>query len=48
MLIVRILVDEFECDWEKVFIVYVDIDLKWGYMVIGGFWLIFYIYKLMF
>jgi len=31
--IARILADELECDWNKVAIVHVDTDPKWGYMV---------------
>ena len=36
--IARILADELECDWNKVSIVHVDTDPKWGYMVTGGSW----------
>ena len=43
--IARILADELECDWEKVSIVHVDTDPKWGYMVTGGSWSIFHTYK---
>ena len=35
----RILADELECEWDKVSIVHVDTDPKWGYMVTGGSWL---------
>jgi isoquinoline 1-oxidoreductase beta subunit len=34
----RILADELEADWEKVRIIHVDTDPKWGYMVTGGSW----------
>ena len=34
----RILADELEADWEKVRIVAVDTDSKWGLMVTGGSW----------
>src|SRR5271166_3543652 len=34
----RILADELEADWEKVRIVEVDADQRWGYMVTGGSW----------
>lgn len=34
----RILADELEADWDKVRIVHVDTDPKWGYMVTGGSW----------
>lgn len=34
----RILADELEADWEKVRIVTVDSDPKWGVMVTGGSW----------
>ncbi|HET9100520.1 MAG TPA: molybdopterin cofactor-binding domain-containing protein, partial [Acidobacteriaceae bacterium] len=34
----RILVDELEADWNKVRIVTVDSDPKWGVMVTGGSW----------
>ena len=43
--IARILADELECDWDKVSIVHVDTDPKWGYMVTGGSWSIFQTYK---
>lgn len=43
--IARILADELECDWNKVSIVHVDTDPKWGYMVTGGSWSIFQSYK---
>ncbi|WP_034995616.1 xanthine dehydrogenase family protein molybdopterin-binding subunit [Beijerinckia mobilis] len=34
----RILADELETDWNKVNIVHVDTDQKWGLMVTGGSW----------
>ena len=34
----RILADELEADWEKIRIVTVDSDPKWGVMVTGGSW----------
>lgn len=34
----RILADELEADWDKVRIVHVDTDPKWGFMVTGGSW----------
>ena len=34
----RILADELEADWDKVRIIHVDSDLKWGVMVTGGSW----------
>ena len=34
----RILADELEADWDKVRIVHVDSDPKWGLMVTGGSW----------
>jgi isoquinoline 1-oxidoreductase beta subunit len=34
----RILADELEADWDKVRIVHVDTDPKWGLMVTGGSW----------
>jgi CO/xanthine dehydrogenase Mo-binding subunit len=34
----RIVADELEADWEKVRIVHVDTDPKWGLMVTGGSW----------
>ncbi|MDG6095399.1 molybdopterin-dependent oxidoreductase [Acetobacter sp. AN02] len=34
----RILADEMEADWEKIRIVHVDTDPKWGMMVTGGSW----------
>ncbi|MBV8474564.1 MAG: molybdopterin-dependent oxidoreductase, partial [Hyphomicrobiales bacterium] len=34
----RILADELEADWDKVRIVHVDTDPKWGVMVTGGSW----------
>lgn len=43
--IARILADELECDWNKVAIVHVDTDPKWGYMVTGGSWSVFQTYK---
>lgn len=41
----RILADELECEWDKVAIVHVDTDPKWGYMVTGGSWSVFQTYK---
>ena len=34
----RIVADELEVDWDKVAIVHVDSDPKWGTMVTGGSW----------
>ena len=34
----RIVADELEADWDKVAIVHVDTDPKWGIMVTGGSW----------
>jgi isoquinoline 1-oxidoreductase subunit beta len=34
----RIVADELEADWDKVAIVHVDSDPKWGVMVTGGSW----------
>jgi isoquinoline 1-oxidoreductase beta subunit len=34
----RILADELEADWDKIRIVHVDSDPKWGFMVTGGSW----------
>jgi isoquinoline 1-oxidoreductase beta subunit len=34
----RIVADELEADWDKVAIVYVDSDPKWGIMIAGGSW----------
>lgn len=34
----RILADELEADWDKVRILHVDTDPKWGLMVTGGSW----------
>lgn len=34
----RILADELEADWDKVRILHVDTDPKWGMMVTGGSW----------
>jgi isoquinoline 1-oxidoreductase beta subunit len=34
----RILADELEADWNKVQIIHVDTDPKWGIMVTGGSW----------
>jgi CO/xanthine dehydrogenase Mo-binding subunit len=34
----RIVADELEADWDKVRIVHVDTDPKWGLMVTGGSW----------
>ena len=36
--IARILADELEVNWDKVRIVHVDTDPKWGLMVTGGSW----------
>ncbi|MGH8208212.1 MAG: molybdopterin cofactor-binding domain-containing protein, partial [Steroidobacteraceae bacterium] len=36
--IARIAADELEADWDKVRIVHVDTDPKWGLMVTGGSW----------
>jgi len=36
--IARIVADELEADWDKVRIVHVDTDPKWGLMVTGGSW----------
>lgn len=40
IVLVCIFVDELEVDWLQVCIEYVDSDLKWGMMVIGGSWLV--------
>ena len=45
--IARIVADELEADWEKVRIVHVDSDPKWGLMVTGGSWSIWQSYPLM-
>ncbi len=34
----RVVADELEADWDRVRIVHVDTDPKWGYMVTGGSW----------
>src|SRR5262252_161833 len=34
----RIVADELEADWDKVTIVYVDTDPKWGIMIAGASW----------
>lgn len=34
----RILAEELEADWDKVRVIYVDSDPKWGFMVTGGSW----------
>lgn len=34
----RILADELEADWDKIRVVHVDSDPKWGLMVTGGSW----------
>jgi isoquinoline 1-oxidoreductase beta subunit len=34
----RILADELEADWDKVRIIHVDTDPKWGLMITGGSW----------
>jgi isoquinoline 1-oxidoreductase beta subunit len=34
----RIVADELEADWDKVRIIHVDTDPKWGLMVTGGSW----------
>ena len=39
----RVVADELEADWDKVSIVHVDSDPKWGYMVTGGSWSVPYI-----
>lgn len=40
----RILADELEADWDKVRIVHVDSDPKWGLMVTGGSWSVWQTY----
>ena len=40
----RILADELEADWQKVRIVQVDSDPRWGYMVTGGSWSVWMTY----
>ncbi len=45
--IARIVADELEADWEKVRIVHVDSDPKWGLMVTGGSWSLWQSYPLM-
>ncbi|MDP3854974.1 xanthine dehydrogenase family protein molybdopterin-binding subunit [Phenylobacterium sp.] len=45
--IARIVADELEADWDKVRIVSVDSDPKWGYMVTGGSWSVWQSYPLM-
>jgi CO/xanthine dehydrogenase Mo-binding subunit len=42
----RILADELEADWDKVRIVHVDSDPKWGLMVTGGSWSVWQTYPL--
>ncbi|MEJ2534329.1 MAG: molybdopterin-dependent oxidoreductase, partial [Gammaproteobacteria bacterium] len=41
----RVVADELEADWDKVSIVHVDSDPKWGYMVTGGSWSVFTTFK---
>jgi len=43
----RIVADELEADWDKVRIVHVDSDPKWGLMVTGGSWSVWQSYPLM-
>lgn len=45
--IARIVAEELEADWDKVRIVSVDSDPKWGYMVTGGSWSVWQSYPLM-
>jgi isoquinoline 1-oxidoreductase beta subunit len=45
--IARIVADELEADWDKVRIVHVDSDPKWGLMVTGGSWSVWQSYPLM-
>ncbi|WP_309643774.1 molybdopterin cofactor-binding domain-containing protein [Phenylobacterium sp.] len=45
--IARIVADELEADWDKVRIVSVDSDPKWGLMVTGGSWSVWQSYPLM-
>ncbi|OYU69151.1 MAG: aldehyde dehydrogenase [Alphaproteobacteria bacterium PA2] len=45
--IARIVADELEADWDKVRIVHVDSDPKWGLMVTGGSWSVWQSYALM-
>ncbi len=45
--IARIVADELEADWNKVRIVHVDSDPKWGLMVTGGSWSVWQSYPLM-
>ena len=40
----RILADELEAEWDKVRIVHVDTDPKWGLMVTGGSWSVWQTY----
>jgi CO/xanthine dehydrogenase Mo-binding subunit len=42
----RILADELEADWDKVRIVHVDTDPKWGLMVTGGSWSVWHAFPL--
>ena len=42
----RILADELEADWDKVRIIHVDTDPKWGLMVTGGSWSVWQTYPL--
>ena len=43
----RIVADELEADWEKVRIVHVDTDPKWGLMVTGGSWSVWQSYPML-
>ena len=43
----RILADELEADWDKVRVVHVDSNPKWGLMVTGGSWSVWQSYPLM-
>ena len=45
--IARIVAEELEADWDKVRIVHVDSDPKWGLMVTGGSWSVWQSYPLM-
>ena len=45
--IARIVADELEADWDKVRIVHVDSNPKWGLMVTGGSWSVWQSYPLM-
>jgi isoquinoline 1-oxidoreductase subunit beta len=42
----RILADELEADWDKVRIIHVDTDPKWGMMVTGGSWSVWHAFPL--